>query len=205
MNTKKAKLLFEEARAYCAEHYPDMLEWATQINPDTFKNMRSKEFLSNYCHVVYVSGFRVDTIIDLFPQLQTAFKDFNLDALSRMRSIDPVLKIFKNETKAQGFLDGCKQISCEGFSKFKQRLNTEGVDMLEELGGIGEITKFHLAKNIGLIDKAKPDIWLKHVAKLCDTEVDDLVKFLSKEYLLSQHVVDVILWRYGADGRLGQR
>ena len=77
--------------------------------------------------------------------------------------------------------------------------------MLEELGGIGEITKFHLAKNIGLIDKAKPDIWLKHAAKLCDTEVDELVKFLSKEYLLSQHVVDVILWRYGADGRLGQR
>ena len=108
MNTKKAKLLFEEAKAYCAEHYPDMLEWATQINSDTFNNMRSKEFLSNYCHVVYVSGFRVDTIIDLFPQLQTAFKDFNLDALSRMRSIEPVLKIFKNEKKAQGFLDGCK-------------------------------------------------------------------------------------------------
>jgi hypothetical protein len=67
------------------------------------------------------------------------------------------------------------------------------------LPGIGPITKYHLAKNIGLLDNPKPDIWLQRAALKCSSSVDELVEYLSKKYKLSQHTVDVILWFYGAD------
>lgn len=195
--------MFEAARTYCEENYPDELDWANSINPETFRNLRSKRFLSEYCWVVYASGFKVSTIKAIFPDLRTAFKDFELAALARMKSLKSALDVFNNERKANSFLEGSKLIAREGFSAFKTRLQREGVDMLEKLPGIGPITKYHLAKNIGLVDEAKPDIWFVRAADSCSSTVEELVAFLSEKYSMSRHAVDVILWRHGADNGLG--
>ena len=196
--------MFEAAKAYCEENYADELEWANSISPETFRNLKSKRFLSEYCWVVYASGFKVSTIEDIFPNLRNAFKGFVLEDLAKMKSIKPVLANFNNERKANSFLDGSKLIAHEGFSAFKKRLQREGLDMLEQLPGIGPITKYHLAKNIGLVDEAKPDIWLVRAADACSAStVEELVAFLSGKYSMSRHTVDVILWRYGADQGLG--
>jgi hypothetical protein len=198
-----AMKMFKKAKAYCEANFADELEWAYSISPETFRNLRSKRFLSEYCWVVYASGFRVSTIESIFPNLQTAFKDFELKSLAQMRSIKPVLSIFNNERKASSFLEGSKLIAKEGFSVFKKRLQKEGVDTLEKLPGIGPITKFHLAKNIGLVDEAKPDIWLVRTAEASSSTVEELAAFLSEKFCMSRHAVDVILWRYGADQGLG--
>ena len=203
MYLNKALTVFEEAKHYCEENYPEELDWANSISPETFKNLKSKRFLSEYCWVIYASGFRVSTVESIFPSLRTAFKNFELDSLARMKSLKAALSVFNNERKAVSFLKGSKMIADEGFSTFKKRLNQEGVDMLEQLPGIGPITKYHLAKNIGLVDEAKPDIWLVRAAEACDSSVDELVGFLSKKYNMSRHAVDVILWRHGADNGLG--
>jgi hypothetical protein len=120
-----------------------------------------------------------------------------------MKSLKPALAVFNNERKASSFLKGSKLVAREGFSAFKKRLQIEGVDMLEKLPGIGPITKYHLAKNIGLVDEAKPDIWLVRTADACSSTVEELVAFLSEKYSMSRHAVDVILWRHGADNGLG--
>ena len=203
MKRSKASRMFEEAKKYCEANYPDELDWANGINSETFRNLKSKRFLAEYCWVIYASGFKVSIVESIFPELRTAFKNFELDALARMRSLKGVLSIFNNERKASSFLRGSKSIAKEGFSTFKKRLKKEGVDMLEKLPGIGPITKFHLAKNIGLIDEAKPDIWLVRAAEACNTTVDELVEFLSEKYNMSRHAVDVIIWRHGADNGLG--
>jgi 3-methyladenine DNA glycosylase Tag len=191
--------MFEAAKAYCEENYADELDWANSISPETFRNLRAKRFLSEYCWVVYASGFKVSTVEAIFPNLRTAFKEFELEDLGKMKSIKPVLAAFNNERKANSFLEGSKLIAKEGFSAFKKRLRKEGLDMLEQLPGIGPITKYHLAKNIGLVDEAKPDIWLVRAADVCSSTVQELVAFLSEKYSMSRHAVDVILWRYGAD------
>ena len=195
--------MFESAKAYCEEEHSDEVAWANSITPETFKTLRSKRFLSEYCWVVYASGFKVSTVETIFPALKTAFKEFDLEELARMKSTKAVLAIFNNERKANSFLEGSKAIAQEGFSTFKKRLQSTGIDMLEELPGIGPITKYHLAKNIGLADEAKPDIWLVRAADACSASVQELVTFLSDKYGLSRHAVDVILWRYGADKGLG--
>ncbi len=203
MNEAKALELFEAAKDYCEEHYPDELIWAKSISPQTFTNLKSKQFLAEYCWVVFASGFKVSTIEAIFPKLKETYKNFDLEALNRMRSVSPVLKIFNNERKAKAFLDGSKAIAQEGFSNFKKRLRKEGIDMLEELPGIGPITKLQIAKNIGYVDEAKPDIWLERAADFCNSSPKELVGFLGESYNLSNHVVDVIIWRFGADNKLG--
>lgn len=203
MNRGRASRMFEEAKHYCEESYSDELEWANGINAETFRNLKSKRFLTEYCWVIYASGFKVSTVEAIFPDLQKAFKGFDIQALSRMRSIKPALQVFNNERKADSFAKGSKAIAKEGFSTFKKRLKQEGVDMLEQLPGIGPITKYHLAKNIGLVDEAKPDIWLVRAAEASKTSVNELVEFLSEKYDMSRHAVDVVLWRHGADNGLG--
>lgn len=203
MNRNEASRMFEEAKHYCEENYPDELDWANGISSETFKNLKSKRFLSEYCWVIYASGFKVSTVESIFPTLRTAFKDFELDALSKMKSLKAALSVFNNERKAGSFLKGSKMIADEGFPAFKKRLKKEGLDMLEQLPGIGPITKYHLAKNIGLADEAKPDIWLVRAAESCNSTVDELVGFLSEKYNMSRHAVDIVLWRYGADNGLG--
>jgi 3-methyladenine DNA glycosylase Tag len=133
--------MFEAAKAYCEAAHPDEVDWANSINPETFKNLRSKRFLPEYCWVVYASGFKVSTIEAIFPDLQTAFKEFELEKLAKMKSTKPVLAIFNNERKANSFLEGSKVIAKDGFIAFKKRLQNEGTDTLEELPGIGPITK----------------------------------------------------------------
>lgn len=203
MNKKYASKLFLIARNYCEEHHSDELEWAKGVNADTFKKIKSKKFLHNYCWAVYASGFR-ESIIELkFPALETAFKDFDIAALSKMKSTKPVLKVFGNKRKANCFLEGAKMIADEGFGTYKKRLKKGGIDALEELPGIGPTTKFHLAKNIGLADTAKPDRWLKRAARKCKAaSVKELADYLSKKFESSRHVVDVVLWRYGVEEAL---
>lgn len=203
MNQEKAVKMFEIAKAYCKENHLDEFEWANSINPETFKNLRSKRFLSQYCWVVYASGFKVSIIEGIFPRLQSAFKDFDPASLAKMESYEPAMAVFHNERKAKSFLQGSKLIAQQGFSSFKKLLQEKGIDMLEELPGIGPVTKYHLAKNIGFVDEAKPDIWLVRAADSCGSTVEELVEFLSKKYKMSRHTVDVILWRYGADKGLG--
>lgn len=195
--------LWRKAFAHMQANEQDALDWARSVSPDTFRNLRSKAFLREYCFVVYASGFRFHTIKAKFPDLADAFHNFDIDKLSRMRSTKQAVAVFGNERKARNFLAGAKQIAAEGFANFKKRLSTRGVCTLTELPGIGPITKDHLAKNIGLSDVAKADIWLERAASVSGADsVTDLVDFLHETTGESRHVIDVVLWTYGRDGLL---
>jgi hypothetical protein len=111
INEARALELGKQALDYLEETDPDELEWARNIKSIIFRNLRAKQFLSQYCWVVYASGFKFTIIHARFPSLQKAFKDFDPTALSRMRSIKPVLSIFNNEQKAKSFYWAHSQLS----------------------------------------------------------------------------------------------
>lgn len=66
---------------------------------------------------------------------------------------------------------------------------------------IGQITKWHLAKNLGA-DVAKPDRWLVRLAEAEGTSVDALCQRLAKLSGDRVATVDVVLWRACAVGLL---
>ncbi|MDJ0823779.1 MAG: hypothetical protein QNJ09_18465 [Paracoccaceae bacterium] len=64
---------------------------------------------------------------------------------------------------------------------------------------VGPITKYHLAKNLG-VDCAKPDRWLDRIAALYDTDTHTLCKSLSEATGDRIATVDYVLWRAAAEG-----
>lgn len=192
--------LWNRALAAIKKADPAALEWARSVDSQLFKRLTAKQFLREYCYVVYASGFKAKTIQTIFPNLCSSFHDFELKPLSHMRSLRRPLTIFRSERKARSFLNGAQAIAEEGWTHFQKRLSFQGVDMLMELPGIGPITKDHLAKNIGLADNVKADIWLVRAATLCGKDtptdlVDEIREFVNE----SRHTIDVVIWHYGKE------
>lgn len=69
---------------------------------------------------------------------------------------------------------------------------------------IGEITKYHLAKQCGA-DVAKPDRHLVRLAALGDESPQDLCERLGRAAGLRAATVDVLLWRACAEGVMDSR
>jgi hypothetical protein len=83
-----------------------------------------------------------------------------------MRSSRAALRIINNKRKAGCVLRGVREVTAEGFPRFKRRLLQEGPNALVALPGIGPITKDHLVRNIGLASVAKDDIWIRRVRRI---------------------------------------
>ena len=69
---------------------------------------------------------------------------------------------------------------------------------------IGDITKWHLAKNLG-VDCAKPDRWLVRLAAVAGETVDGLCRRLAAATGDRVATVDLVLWRACALGLLVPR
>jgi len=65
---------------------------------------------------------------------------------------------------------------------------------LEALPYIGQITKYHLAKNLGE-DVVKPDRHLVRIAAQYNKTPDDLCAGLAKQLGCKKATVDIIIWR----------
>lgn len=205
MKQAEAKRFYRSAVIYVSTHHPDELQWAKGVDSQTFENLDDQRFLRQYCWVVYAAGFRANVLQQKFDDLAEAFHNFDIEKLNRMRSVKRVLSIINHELKAKSFLKGAKQIYQEGFSSFKARLKSNGMETLQELPYIGKITQKHLARNIGLLDTSKDDIWLTRLAKRFNApSVQALTSFLARQFRTTEGVVDLVLWRYCAEGGYGQ-
>lgn len=196
MNRTKAASFYRKALAYINENHPDELKWVRNLSPDTFQKMDVQGFPWEYCWVVYASGFRVSTVAKKFDALMSAFHEFNLEKLNKMKSVKAALAVINNQRKAAGFLKGAKSIHQEGFLGFKDRLKDNAPTVLQELPYIGPTTWRHLARNIGLMDVSKDDVHLKRLMKAFNApSVDALTSYLATTFQESEGVVDLVLWR----------
>lgn len=189
LDKDKAKKMFAVARREVGDD---------AYQPHEFDELEAHEFIGEYCWVVFASGFRYVIVRDRFPAIKELFCAFDLKSLAAMKPVEREQLPIRNKRKADGFLKGCRMIAQQGFDNFKRRLKEGGLDVLEELPGIGPVTKYHLAKNIGLKDTAKPDVWLEKCAEECGpASVDEMVSFLHDAHPnFKCHEIDTILWDY---------
>jgi hypothetical protein len=203
MDEALATALAQAALDHLRQQHPALYRRTRRIGPHTFRYLKAKTFLKRYCRAVYGSGFKAAIVQAKFPTLKQAFHHFDLDALARMESVAPALAVLGNTRKARCFLQGAQAIAAEGFIAFKRRLRRDGLAVLQELPGIGPVTQYQLAKDIGLMDIPKPDVWLRRMAALCDANnVFELVAYMAEMTGESQRVIDAALWRYAVDGKL---
>lgn len=121
----------------------------------------------------------------------------------------PIAEAFghKGKVKAIQYIIDNKQKLYRGYlsvwtleAHYRSSVDTR-LDYLETLPWIGPITKYHLAKNLG-IDCVKPDRHLERIAKEYDTNPHDLCKNISDIIGDKLSVVDYVIWRAANLGKI---
>ena len=198
---KKLDTFFSRAKTYSEKKYRGELSDFRRLSPETFRRMDADNFLESYAWVVYAAGFKELTLEKKFPAIKKAFKGFKVQKVSKMSSLSPpVPEDFKSKGKARSVVQGAKMIAGEWFGKLKQCKPKQAVNLLDALPGIGPVNKYQLARDIGLADVAKPDIWIIRITKLSKfTNYKKMIGYLSGKFGETYGIVDVILWRFCGD------
>ena len=172
------------------------IDWQQEIN---FKNVTEQDFLRETAWVILSSGMREKIIEKIFPKLSNAFYDWSsAKKISNYRSkcYKKSFLVFSHEKKILAILKAADIILEKGFSNFKNDISTNGIQRLEIIPYIGPITKFHLAKNIGL-DISKPDRHLNRISNGLGFKCPQtLCRSIANKIDEKKSVVDIVIWRY---------
>lgn len=188
--------LFNKAEKFVRENgFAREVDWCD--NRPSFDEMTDQEFLREYAWVVFNSGMRNATIVSKWKELCKAFLWFNSDRI--IKNEDEVrkdaLNVFGHYLKVDAVIEVAKIVS-KKYLEFKHKVNYEDtLKALDELPFIGEVTKFHLARNIGF-DFIKPDRHLVRLASKYETTPFELCNLIHKKTGRRLGTIDVVLWRY---------
>lgn len=167
------------------DSYKRDIEWQNSVR---FENIDEETFFHEYVWVVICSGFKVSIgkqiIQKLNRHLETHPNDFS---------------VIGNQLKRKAIEYGA--IHHGTWLKQLREIESDEkkLEFLQMLSFIGPVTKYHLAKNIGL-QYAKPDVHLVRVATHFGFEdVQEVCKILATRFGDKIPTVDLILWRYCAE------
>lgn len=197
------------ASAYVKEHRADelMKTWASisSIRPVT-----EHRFLREYTWAVYVSGFSAKVVSKLIDRLLQAHNiedaHGNSICITTANLLTPemikarVHPINKNRAKANAVQAIRAKIHTLGWACFSGLYIRNGPDpqILQQLVFMGPALSRHLARNLGNLSVAKPDIHLVRLAVRHDLPtVEGLCKACAPDE--SVGFVDLVLWLAAID------
>jgi hypothetical protein len=158
--------------------YEDEIEWVKNILP--FENCTPEHFFKQYIWCVLNLGVREQT-------MRAEYEKF-LETLD----VNTIHNRFKTKKRL------ATQAGIDNFVRWFGELKCakDPIAYLKTLPLIGDTTKWHLARNIG-IDCVKPDIHIKRLVAFygynSPTEMCKVIQQITPEYKLG--VIDLILWR----------
>jgi len=162
------------------------LEWSEAIEPPS----NAEAFASEIIFVICNSGMKNTVAAGIFERCMKALK----------AGID-VRQAFRHPGKSAAIAKTWAERT-DLFYKFQQA--SDRLVFLAALPWIGDITKYHLAKNFG-VDVAKPDVHLQRLADRDGSTPHGLCARIAAETGLRVATVDTILWRACANGILDSK
>lgn len=163
------------------------------------ENLTETRFLREAAWVILSSGMSVRVVHSRFPKLSRAFLGWSsADRIvrNRDRCRRRALQIFHHFGKVDAICSVATFVAHASFARVKAHVQERGVEALSALPYIGPITKFHLAKNIG-IDVAKPDRHLVRLARSAGVSgPQELCRVIAEATGDRIATVDLVLWRY---------
>ena len=180
----------------CDEGFLDEITWQENV---CFDDLDESIFLREVAWVILSTGMKEQIIRRIFQKISPCF--FNWESVKKIvdnkqKCYGAAIKIFRNKRKIAAIIQSCVIIDEIGFSEIKKRIGKNPIETLETFPFIGEVTVYHLAKNIGVC-VAKPD---RHLVRIAENEgFDDVQKFckiLSDLSGDSIPVVDIVFWRF---------
>lgn len=159
--------------------YQDEVRWSENIQPPT----SSLAMFVEIVHVILNSGMKAQVAAKIAQRVYTAISEEQ-----------PVSSVFNHPLKCRAIESAWKE-RYEHYNQFmKLRDADERLAWCGRLDHIGEITKYHLAKNLG-VDVAKPDRHLVRLAEAAGEEVQEMCERLAKSTGDRVVTVDTVLWR----------
>lgn len=162
------------------------LQWAESLSPPAC----AEDFALEAIFVICNSGMKNTVARGIFERCRSA-----------LLAGAPVASVFRHPGKSSAI---------EFIWRDRKRLLDEYLVSDDKLGfcrslpWIGDITKYHLAKNLGF-DVAKPDVHLQRLADREGCSVQSLCERLAAETGMRVATVDTLLWRACADGYIDSR
>lgn len=187
--------LFRKAEKFLRENgFEKEIEYCE--HRQTIEQMLDCDILREYAWVVFNSGMSNAVIEAKWQGLCEAFHWFNLklilDEQDAVRS--DALKLFGHYKKVDAVIEMAKKLWNEGLH-FKASVRQDPLTTLKALSYIGDITKYHLARNLGF-DYVKPDRHLMRLADRYGMTPFELCGLLHKETNMRLGTIDLILWRF---------
>ena len=159
--------------------YKKEIDWCQNIPP--FEQQNKLTFFQEYCWVVINSGMKNKIAEKIFDNFWNNGKNnFDFNMVGHPQKQKAIKEVYKR-------LD----FHFEHLKSSKNKLK-----YLKSLPFIGDITKYHLARNLGL-DYAKPD---RHLVRIADAfgynNVQTFCKGISDLSGDKIGVVDIVFWRF---------
>ncbi len=169
---------YKKAYDFVSENFPEDISWQNSVK---FANITPKYFFEQYVWVVLVSGFKASIVQKIYEKWSKNPKKFS--AIRHPLKKKAIKKTSENYRRL--------------FNELKtKKTNSERLEYLVTLPHIGNITKYHLAKNLG-IDVAKPDVHLERIMKKFGfDDVQEMCNVIKKKTRHKISVIDIVLWRY---------
>lgn len=121
--------------------------------------------------------------------------------LQAMIDKKPLLDVFKHEGKVKA-IESIWKHKKTYFARYKaQKDNEYKLIQLERMPYVGKITKYHLAKNLGM-DVCKPDRHLVRIAEHYEVTPEQLCEILSIVTGDRIATVDYVIWRAANLGKI---
>ena len=157
------------------------------------------DLLREAAWVILASGMRESVIRSKFPAVSQSFLQWRA-AADIAHSADSCFRSafqhFGHEFKIRAICTVAELVNNKGFETIAKEIHSDPFSALQQFPFIGPVTRFHLAKNLG-ISVAKPDRHLLRLAQCCgysDTQAfcENISQFTGDPV----DVVDVVLWRF---------
>lgn len=161
--------------------------------------LTEQDFLAESAWVILSSGMRESVVRKRFEAVSRAFKNWTSActiAASRVRCEKEARKKFNHPAKIRAIGNVCERVAACTFPQIIKEIETRGIDFLQTFDFIGPVTRFHLAKNIGL-DVVKPDRHLLRMAAVAGcSNPEELCRLIAEVTGDKVSVIDLVLWRY---------
>lgn len=167
---------YNNARSFILDsEYKSEMQWCENRPP--FNETNKETFFLEYIYVVLNAGMREQVARKIYERF---LKELDFNVIGHLGKRKAIMEASINYE--------------EWFEQLQK--SDDKIEYLKTLPWIGDITKYHLARNIG-IDAVKPD---RHLVRLSeqfnyDTPMDMCLK-IQETTGEKLGVIDVVLWRY---------
>lgn len=191
---------FDQAYTFAKKYYEKEINKASKVN---FDEVSPEWFFQEYIWVVHATGFSAKAVSKFIDRLISGYGQYNTLCDETFEScLKRVSKVCNNPQKAKAVWMTSRILSeginNAGWETFKNN-ELRDVNRLVKLPYIGNVTKYHLARNIGMLNCVKPDLHLTRMKSYWNYESEEeMIRDMSSKYDLPLGISDMIAWYYAS-------